>query len=305
MSEVEESRLVENARRELLLYRIFSGKLDYGDSYIREPNYKIKEKGKRIYYDVLKDCKDVPSDRDIFVFLLDSGQWSIEQQNKLDGLPKQVENLKIELYKNYESPRLRKEKKITLQFKKEEFAKLSLLRNKYRHMTKGGIAEGAMWFEMINYMYSGPDKLAAVNFYKSNMIGEDDIRSIALGHDFISYYGSSKNIFGRSAIKMTDDQRRLIMWGNLYKNVRSNPECPQDKIFEDHDAFDGWLILENRKNTANKKIESTKGINPNARNIYYTVKSKEEHEEIMSLNSPEALMTMQKEFKGLGGKDGK
>lgn len=304
MNYVEESHLVEKARCELLLYRIFSGKLDYEDSYIREPNYKIKEKGKRIYYEILKDCRDVPSDRDIFVFLLDSGQWSMEQQTKLDAIPKQIENLKIELLKNYDNPARRKEAKIKLSFKKDEFVNLSYLRSRYRHLTKQGIADGAMWFEMIQYMYRGNDKLAAANFYKSNIIDEEDIRTIALDSDFLGYYGASKNIFGKSAIRMTDDQRRLIMWSNVYKNVRSHSECPDERIFSDHDAFDGWLILDNRKNKANKKIDSSKNINPNVKNVYYTVNNETDYEEIMSLNSPEAIMTIKKEFSGLGVPNG-
>lgn len=304
MSETEESRLVEKARRELLLYRIFSGKLDYKESYIREPNYKIKEKGKRIYYEVLKDCIDVPTDRDIFVFLIDSGQWSVEQQSKLDAMPKQIENLKVDLFKSYEQPSRRKELQITIKYKKEEYSKMSIQRNKYSNVTRSGIAYGAMWFEMINYMYSGSDKLAASIYYQNNMISEEDIRSIILETDFFYYYGATKNLFGRSAIKMTDDQRRIIMWANVYKNVRSNPDCPPEKIFHDHDAFDGWLILENRKSKASKKIEvsSTKNIHSNAKNIYHAVKNKEEYEEIMSLNSPEALNIINSEFKGLGVK---
>lgn len=301
MNNLEESRLVEKARRDFLLFRIFAGKVNYRDSFIRDPTQRIKRIGSEIYYETLLACTDVLSERDVYVFLISSGQWSEVEQKKLDALPRDIENLKTDLYRSYESPSMRKEIKITISQKKKVYVDLSMRRNKYKNLTKEGISYGIMWTEMIKHMYEGPDYLAALNFYQSSMISEEDIRSIVLDSDFSSYYGASKNVLGRPSVKMTDDQRRLMLWANVYKNVRSNPDCPPDIVFNDHDAFDGWLILENRKSKTTKKIiSSSKGIDPKATNVYYATKTKEEHDEIMALNSPEALMKMQKEFKGLG-----
>ena len=297
MNEIEESRLVDEARRDTLLYRIIRGKIDYKASYIKEPTLKIKEKGQRIYYDIIKDCIDVLSERDIYLFLLSSNQWTFEEQRKLDALPKELENSKVNYFSNYSSPPQRKYNKIEIQNKKELYRNLFLKRNKYRNLTKQGIANGAMWFEMINFMYNGTDKLAAINYYHSNSISEEDLRSIAIGETWLSYYAAGKNIFGKSSINMTDDQRRLITWSNIYKNCRSNPDCPDEQIVSDHDAFDGWLITERRKNKVTKKIENIKGIDPNATNVYLFSNTNEDHEEIVSLNTPAALAKIENEFK--------
>lgn len=296
MDNLEESRLVDKARRDVLLYRILDGKLPYGDSYIRDPLYKTKSLGIRVYYETLRDCIDVLSDRDIYIFLIETNQWSFEEQQKLDLIPKEIENLKIDLFKNYTNPSRRKELKFTLANKKELFSQLFSRRNKYYNLTRDGIASGAKWYAMITRMYEGPDWGPAVRFYQSNFISEEDIRSICLDSDFISYFNSSKNIFGRPSIKMTDDQRRLIMWSTIYKNVRSGMDPPPDRIIEDHDAFDGYLIFENRKSKGSRKAEQ-KGIDPNAKNVYFGYMPKDEQDEVMALNSPEALIQMNKEFK--------
>lgn len=297
MNEIEESRLVDEARRDVLLYRIISGKLDYRDSYIREPTRLIKEKGLRIYHETLKDCTGVLSDRDIFIFLIDSKQWSFEEQKRLDELPKEIENSKVNYFENYRNPALRRQNKMEISIKRGNYASLYNKRNKYRNLTNVGIAHGAMWFEMINYMYNGSDKLSAIHFYNNNIVSEEDIRDIAQSGEWLSYYSAGKNIFGRAIIKLTEDQRRLLVWSNIYRNCRSNSTCPQDDIFKDHDAFDGWQISERRKEKVETKIQNMKGIDPKANNIYIFGKKKEDFEEIDSLNTPEARRKIENEFK--------
>lgn len=296
MSKNEHSRLVDEARRDTLLYRIMSGKLDYGESYIKEPTRQIKEKGLRIYYDVLKDCIDVLEDRDIYIFLIHNKQWSFEEQKKLDELPKEIENSKVSYFQNYDSPSLRNQSKIEIEYKKIRYKELYIKRNKYKSLTSEGIAMGAMWFEMINYMYSGAAKLQALTYYHNNTISEEDIRHIAQGQEWLSFYSSSKNVFGRPAIKMTEDQRKLLTWTHVYKNCHSNPDCPREEIFKDHDAFDGWLIFEKRKSKITKKIEM-KGVDPKAQNVYVFGKTKQEFEEIDSMNTPDARRKINNEFK--------
>ena len=294
----EESRLLEKAERDVLLYRIFSGKLLFEDSYIREPTLRIKEIGQQVFYEVLRDCADVPTDRDLCAFLINSGQWSFEEQRRLDSLPKQIEDSKVELFQNYDNPARRKEIKIVLDHKKAAYVELLGKRNFYYKLSQQGIASGAMWHKMIELMYKGPNKLGAISFYHGNSIPENTIRSIVLNSDFSTYYGASRNIFGKPAIKLTDDQRKLMVWANIYKNVRNNPDCPPDIIMNDHDGLDGWFLVENRKAKSTKKVAGAKGISPNAKNVYFSAKNKDEYDEIMSMNDRAALSKIEKEFRG-------
>jgi hypothetical protein len=296
MNKDEHSRLVDEARRDTLLYRIMSGKLDYGESYIKEPTRQIKEKGLRIYHEVLRDCIDVLDDRDIFIFLITTTQWSHEEEKKLEKLPKEIEESKVNYFKNYDSPSLKRQYKIELEYKKNLYRSMFVRRNKYKNLTPEGIAVGAMWFEMIRFMYKGSDKGQAINHYHNNTISEDDVRTIAQGSEWLSYYSAGKNIFGRPMVRLTEDQRKLLTWTNVYKNCHSSPDKPRDEVFKDNDAFDGWLILERRKEKISKKIEMS-GVNPKAQNVYIFGNTKEDFEEINSLNSPEALRKIENEFK--------
>ncbi len=296
MIEKEESQVVHKATCDVLLYRIISGKNEYRDTYIREPNTRIKEKGAKIYLETLKNSKDVLSDRDIYLFLIDTDQWSFEEQRKLDKIQDDIESLKVEYYNNYITSSARQKNKALINHKKESFMNLSLKRNKYNNLTAQGIASGAMWFEMINYMYSGTDKLAAINYYHSQYIPDEFIRDIVLSNEWATFLSAGRNIFGRPVFKMTDDQRRLMSWSTVYKNVRSYPDAPTDNIYSDHDAFDGWLILQKRKDRAAKKVQGIKGLDANVANVYVPCNSEQDYNDIMSLNSPEALGKMRKEI---------
>lgn len=296
MSEGDDSRLIDVARRETLLYRILSGKLDYKNSYIREPSLRIKEKGSRIFYEILNACKDVPTDQEICRFLIITNQWSFEQEKKFNNLPKEIDNSKVEYFQNYDNPALKRYKKIELDTKKQMYKEMYSQRHKYKNYTAEGIANGAMWFEMIGCMYDGTDKLDAVAYYHQNSISEDDIRYIAQSDSWLSYYSCSRNVFGRP-VKMSDDQRRLIIWANIYRNTKTSSDCPHDGVFKDHDAFDGYLIHEQRKSKAQKKVENIKGINPNASNVYMFAKNDEDYHTINSLNSPDALRKIENEFR--------
>ncbi|HEY9703710.1 MAG TPA: hypothetical protein V6C58_14780 [Allocoleopsis sp.] len=293
----EESRLVSNARRDVLLYRILSGRLEYNDEYIREPTRKIKEKGARIYYETIKDCTDVLTDRDIFLFLVYTKQWSFDEEKKLERLPKEIENLKVDYFKNFNNPSIRRSVKIELDYKKHLYKDYYSRRNKHKNLTAEGIASGAMWFEMIRLMYNGSDILGAINYYHSNVIREEDLRDIAQSDIWLSYFTAGKNLFGKRIIDLTEDQRRLIMWSNIYRNTRSDSECPNDNVFEDHDAFDGYLLLEQRKKKNEKKIEQLAVNHKNAQNIYVMVNNDDDFHEINSLNTPEALRKIENEFK--------
>jgi len=291
------SRLVDEARCEFLLYRIFSGKIEYNDTYIKDPDWRIKKLGAKIYYQTIKSCKDVTSERDIYLFMVETNQWSKAEQAKLDSFPRQIENLKVAYYSGYQNPTQRKKNKQILETAKNDYQDLFLKRNIYKNLTAEGVARGAMWFEMIHYMYKGTDYLKALNYYQRNSIEENDLRTISQSGEWMSYYSSGKNIFGKPMFFLTDYQRKLITWSNVYKNTRSSPDSPSEEIFYDHDAFDGYLIHQNRKDKTEKKDSAMK-VPQNASNVFmFTGIEKQDIDEIKSYNTPEALEKIEKQFR--------
>lgn len=276
-----------------LLYRIIDGYTEYEGDKIYDPRGRILSLGKKAYAKTIRNCFDILDDKQIYIFLCESLNWDIEKENKLKALPKEIEECKVKYYQDYYNISVRKTRKTNLEYHQKLYSKLSGERNKYIYYTREGIANAAMWLSMIEYMYKGPRKMAALSQYHKTTPDENDIRSVALCGEWMTYI-CMNNPFGKSAIKLTTFQRQLLSWTRIYKNIRSNPDCPKDKVIEDHDAFDGWLILEGRKSNAKSKdkhgdFKHKHGKFKQEPNItFYPYKDKEEAKEIFELNDAAA-----------------
>ena len=275
------------------LYRILSGKLPFGEGFhIVDPSFRIKKLGRKLYDEILDFYEDdILDDRQMQIMLMEYGMWTSNDEKKIKDLPKIIENAKVQYYKQYSDPVKRKENLNFVKMNIKEITRLSNIRYKYQYITLEGIASSAMWIEMINHMYTGQDKLSALSYYHNNSLSCEDIREIALSDEWAVYSALSKTPLSKSPIRMTDYQRRLLSWTNVYRNVRTHPDFPGDTIMADHLAFDGWMTALNRKEKAEKsrKVEIG-GLKPNTRNVFFIGQANEEEfNEIMSFNEPEAL----------------
>ena len=60
-------------------------------------------------------------------------------------------------------------------------------------------------------------------------------------------FGSAKaEVFNKPIIKCNTEQRMLISASQLVDQVRQHPNCPSEDILKDSDAFDGWILHENK-----------------------------------------------------------
>tara|TARA_B100001769_G_C22105678_1_gene597318 strand:- start:2482 stop:3000 length:519 start_codon:yes stop_codon:yes gene_type:complete len=47
--------------------------------------------------------------------------------------------------------------------------------------------------------------------------------------------------------ELTNNQKNLIVWSQLYDNIRESMDVPPDEVIEDDDMLDGWFIEQGRK----------------------------------------------------------
>ena len=281
------------------LFRIIDGKLSYEEGSIKDPSFFIKKIGAKIYEECLEFLDDdIFDDRSAQILLMEDGLWNSAKDKRLKELPKLIENNKVFYFNNYSNPPVRSSYKNAIDLFSAEYSSLIKIRYKYQYLIPEGIAATAMWTEMINYMYKGDKKIKALSYYHNNSLTEEDIREIAMSNEWGAYSSLSKSPFRKSPIQMTDYQRKLLSWTNIYRNVRSNPEFPGQRILEDNDAFDGWMISLNRKENAQKanKTQFDK-LKTNTRNVFMGQANAQDFEEIMSLNSPEAVTNIMKDIK--------
>jgi hypothetical protein len=123
-----------------------------------------------------------------------------------------------------------------------------------------------------------------------------DVKSIARSPLWRTYWICNKNskIFDGCVSDWTDDQRLLYNMSQMYDNVREHPECPDDKVIEDDDMLDGWMIDQRAQQMKNKKIKAfdNKHNTGNAKEVFLFPNNQEEFSEVMSLNDTGGKQTI-------------
>jgi len=132
-----------------------------------------------------------------------------------------------------------------------------------------------------------------------NVIPVDDYKRIARGDSWRKIYtAENNNIFSCSASEYTEEQKALLSISRMYDRVYSHPECPDEKIIEDDDALDGWMLhqqAENKRKNKQEGVSKTLGKAQNADEVFVMApdRTDTEHlESIMELNTPAALRKM-------------
>ena len=89
---------------------------------------------------------------------------------------------------------------------------------------------------------------ALVRGLNEQQISAEQYRIIARTEPWRSYWGAGKeNIFGKSVADWSEEQKTLVLFSKMYDSAYEHSECPNEKVIEDDDLFDGWMIYQKRK----------------------------------------------------------
>jgi pyruvate/2-oxoglutarate dehydrogenase complex dihydrolipoamide dehydrogenase (E3) component len=105
------------------------------------------------------------------------------------------------------------------------------------------------------------------------------------------------DLFGKPTINWTDEQKTLVVISKMYDSAYEHPECPPESVIQDDDMFDGWMIIQRREHEKNKdknrneKILKDKKLG-NAKEVFLVANSKEEAQNIYSLNNANSRNTI-------------
>tara|TARA_R110002110_G_scaffold35303_1_gene119354 strand:+ start:277 stop:1290 length:1014 start_codon:yes stop_codon:yes gene_type:complete len=288
-------------------------KIDGKSCFIAIPEAYDKYVAQQIFFSTKRDAGfyGVMTAEEVNEMMLKNGLWSDEEEEKLEGFPKRLENLKVALYEAQMNPKLLKATRKTLDNEKGRFKKLSDKKSIFSNLTRDGSAntlklQYLLYTSVIDkkgeHIYDGDDfwedehKLIEHIFkeYLSAQIEEEIIRELARTEPWRSYWGASKiegSVFGKSASELTTEQRSLINWSKFYDSINEHMESPDEKVIQDDDLLDGWLIIQNRKSKKEKlekEIDGKLGKNKGAQEVYVMADSRDHASEINSLNNPMA-----------------
>ena len=261
------------SEREFLVFRIRSGiyKVPYNKFNIKVLTPTIEEElescevYERSYYESMND--DIMTQEECAEWMLENGLWTYEEDLKIKEINKEIENLKINVYKKFNNAKLRESARIYLRAAEEGLKQIENKKNAYYGNTCEGIAQlDKSMFLLEICSYVGGEKLDPdsvelndlLNKYYSLILKEDDCREIARSDPWRSIWGLREtktfNLFSNTNRELSVDQRNLLIWSRMYDNIQESMECPSEKVIEDDDALDGWFIEQRRKNEREKAI---------------------------------------------------
>jgi hypothetical protein len=254
---------------------------------------------------------------------VENSLWTPNGDDELTKIEKTIDDLKIDLYKNFWNDSKKDSVKHQISSIRSLYNKMYNVRHSFDHLTPRGysnLLKGQYIF--IHSLYNSKNQrvfksIKNVDFYKlnyffdfvnSNMIDIETFKKIARGDNWRSYWSANKqNLFDKPAISWTDEQKTLVVLTKMYDNAHEHPECPSDDVFEDDDAFDGWIILQKRENeelrNKNRAEKLLKGKNlDKANEVFLVAKSNKEANSIYGLNNSVGKNTIKERARAIANK---
>jgi hypothetical protein len=293
--------------RELLVTRIVSGTLRVeigGEAMmIRQPDRDQRYLAQQAYQDAYDEAAahDCHTEETLLAWMKAEGYWSNEEEKALDGLEKDIENLKVGLFKAFASKSKSAVARTTLIAAKAKRDELHAKRHAFDSETctshawsaKLRVLVGASLFNRRNLLVQNDTLIdEAVSQFLSHRLTETQYRELARTDPWRTTWACRRSegaVFGIPACDLTEEQRNLSAYSTLYDNVGEHPERPSDEVIAEDDALDGWLILqrrehegERRKKRAEDFVSNEKILNSNE--VFVVVDNDEDARSIEELN---------------------
>ncbi len=183
--------------------------------------------------------------------------WTSEMDSQIEALGKNIEDIKIHLYKNADAHK-QKIETIRRDLKSSQRKYNELYERKYTFddRTIEYVASkiyarklyGQTVYDINKKHVTGLpneilDNIAKIVDY--HRIRASQIREISHTSPWTSYYNTIKNPF--TIEQVTSDSLSLMQFTRWYEWVRQHQDCPSDEVINDNDMIDGWYILKERE----------------------------------------------------------
>jgi hypothetical protein len=295
---------------EQILYRIIQGRLRIrlGDLvlYIHEPCRELLEESVDIYTDAYNKAyfDNIPLKSELLPILVENNLWTPFDDKEADKIENQIEELKIQAFKNFFSSKTLNSIKRNIQFNEKRMLKYRSKKSCLDYTSCEGVANFARSVWLISKTtYDGSGNLYDWNKYgisyimdkyNESTITVEQFRKIARSEPWRSMWAASKkhgNLFNKPSIEYTKEQLYLCSYSCMYDNIYESSECPNEQVIDDDDCLDGWMIIRRREHDKHRKEQEVNSMlkNPkiaNSQEVFLVARDQEAAQEIYGLNNP-------------------
>ena len=243
--------------------------------------------------------------------LNDKGVWTYEDDSKLKVSEDAIEDMQISIYKNFFNSKARDSLKRRLEGLRKAISKAHEKRSSLDNVTLES------YFDFIKDRFIIGMSLYSVNnekIYDANTFFQQDslmldraydawisqyaiiphLREVARTNPWKSYWDSCQNtsVFGVGTLGLNLFQRNVVLFSKMYDNARQSPETPPDEVFEDDDAFDGWMAVQRKEADKNRAKNTADKISGQKGDEIFMVTGKEDKNKVFDLNDHNERMAI-------------
>ena len=256
-------------------------------------------------YELAKD-RGIFTSEDILNIMIENDMWTPLDVKREEQIPKDIENIKVKMFKDAFKLQARETKRKILRSMEEQLHKVIVKKHCYDFVTCEGLSTYARWNWIIeNCTYFENEEpfdwgvcgiSTVLHKFRESALSDIQFRELSRSDSWRQTWSASKkegSVFGKPASEFTSEQKSLCMWSGLYDSVYESPEAPAEEIVKDDDLLDGWLIHQRRKSDDEKKKKKAEGIlgkNSEADDVFVMASSREDALEVESLNDDVGMM---------------
>jgi hypothetical protein len=230
--------------------------------------------------------------------------WTDEDEEKSEGLKKDIEKLKIEIYNARNDINLREKIRLYLRAgERQMMAHISKKNIYYQNTTEGFAATEKLSWIIRNTTFNDNklydfDQLSlsyVVDEWQNSFLSDTQSRDLARNEPWKSLWVVRENtkikLFANAEnTELTNNQKNIIVWSQMYDNIQESMDCPAKDVIEDDDMLDGWFIIQAKKRDQeraeqeiNNSIKNDKI--KNASEVFVMTKDKKDASRVNSMNN--------------------
>lgn len=255
---------MEQSRRELLVARVLSGtlrlRLSTGHYVYRYPGREVAYRAQLAFARALERAREAGmlSEDGALSLLMENGLWAEHDSVALANLPKEMDELKLKLFRSGFKSNERATIRKALAAARTALAGLQVRRSAFEHFTDTWAATCARDRLLVakgltRVGGARPGRRAvdeALHSLPRERISDAENRELARTEPWRSLWACRKaggGLFGPDLGSLTEEQRVLTTYSCFYDSVWEHPDCPDDSVVTDDDMLDGWLIDQRRQ----------------------------------------------------------
>lgn len=249
------------------------------------------------------------SENEMISQLIFLGRWSLEQENEIEGLKKDIHIIRRGLLDFvFNTTKLEHARSLLRRAEKVLIDRFTTRRNLVQNSSEshaeicqqryliGQITEyedGEQFWptqkDFDEYLDGSLISQLCEHYFHRSRIPPNVIRRLARSPEWRPYWEIAKNtndLFNGPTVSWSLNQRELAYWSSIYDSVQGAYERPSKQIIEDDDLLDSWFIRQGEKLESSSRTQSNNKSAKPGKNESFIIADEDGAKRVYAMNDP-------------------